>query len=74
MHDAVAAEAEACLAGLQAAFSHGINSVQVETDSSILERAFHSHDYALSPCSSIVREIKDLVHLNFSSVVFNYAP
>uniref|UniRef100_I1QCR8 Reverse transcriptase zinc-binding domain-containing protein n=1 Tax=Oryza glaberrima TaxID=4538 RepID=I1QCR8_ORYGL len=36
VHDAVAAEAEACLAGLQAAFSHGINSVQVETDSSIL--------------------------------------
>ncbi|BAF07425.1 Os01g0967700, partial [Oryza sativa Japonica Group] len=33
VHDAFAAEAEAGLAGLKSAISHGINSVQVETDS-----------------------------------------
>ncbi|BAD52850.1 hypothetical protein [Oryza sativa Japonica Group] len=74
VHDAISVEAEACLAALPAVVAHGITSILVESDLSVLISALQTNEYASAPGGSIFREIKVLVQVDFANVESVFAP
>ena len=71
-HDALQAEALACLSGLQWASSWGMTRIQVETDSQKLHQGVSNQAQDLAFNGQIFREIKYFASLNFSSFSTNY--
>ena len=69
--DAITAEAVACAQALQAATDHGISRVQVEMDSTILQKAHVSPSMDLAACRMLIRDTRDLLNEHFvcSSVI-----
>jgi ribonuclease HI len=65
VHDALAAEGEACLAALNAAMDVGISHVMLETDSLTLIAAIRSPTYDQAPGGAIFQEIRDALYLHF---------
>lgn len=65
VHDALAAEGEACLAALYAAMSQGISRIIVETDSVNLATALRTASFDQAPGGAIFREARLLLDLHF---------
>ncbi|RLN27709.1 hypothetical protein C2845_PM05G08320 [Panicum miliaceum] len=74
VHDALAAEGEACLAALQAAMEMGISRIIIETDSSVLIKAIRTSDYDCGPGGVIFKEIRELLSLHFIHESIVYVP
>jgi hypothetical protein len=66
VNDALSAEAEACLAALNAAMDAGISQVIVETDSTSLVAALQSPSFDQAPGGVIFREARRLLALHFT--------
>ena len=71
VRDALSAEGEACLAALQAATEAGISRVIVESDSTNLLTAIQTPQFDQAPGGVIFREIRELLSLQFTFVLFN---
>lgn len=69
-HDALAAEGEACLAGLKAAMDWGISRIAIETDSVNLVAAINSDEFVRAPGGVIFKDLRVLLSLHF--VVFSF--
>jgi hypothetical protein len=69
--DVITAEAVARAQALQAATDHGISRVQVEMDSTILQKALVSPSMDLAACGMLIRDTRDLLNEYFvcSSVI-----
>ena len=74
VHDALSAEAQACLAALYATIDKGISQILLETDSSILVEALQSCSYDFSANGVLFREAKFLMSLNFSRADIVHVP
>jgi ribonuclease HI len=72
VHDALAAEGEACLAALNAAMDLGISGVAVETDSSNLVEALTSNKFDQAPGAVIFKELRMLLALHFVPTNISY--
>ena len=61
----------ACAEALQAATDHGISRVQVEMDSTILQKALVSPSMNLAACRMLIRDTRDFLNEHFvcSSVI-----
>jgi len=68
VHDADCSEVQACLAALQAAPSHGIGSIVLESDSMNTVKALQSNERDRSPASVLYKEARELISLCFDSV------
>ena len=66
VHDALSAEAQACLAALYAIIDQGISQILLEIDSSTQVEALQSYSYDFSANVVLFREAKFLMSLNFS--------
>jgi hypothetical protein len=53
---------------LQAASSHGLESIILETDSANTVKALQSTEFDLSPASVLYKEARELIRLHFASV------
>ena len=73
-HNALQAEAIACLSSLQKAQEWGMSKVQVETDSQLLVQAIKGTNHDLAVNGSLFRELKYFATLNFSMFDINYCP
>ncbi|RLN16712.1 hypothetical protein C2845_PM02G22000 [Panicum miliaceum] len=56
MHDALCAEADACLAALIATMNHGMSNIVFESDSLVLVDALKTNKYDQSPGGPLFRE------------------
>ena len=74
VHDADCAEAQACIAALQAASSHGMGKIILETGSMNTMSALQSDERDLSPASVLYKEAGELISLCFVSVQIVYCP
>jgi hypothetical protein len=63
--DAFQAEAEGCSRALQAIQAWGMSRIQLESDSQLLVLALKNNNEDLSPCSVLIKEIKESLFLNF---------
>jgi ribonuclease HI len=68
-HDALSAEAEACLATLNVAMGVGISHVIVEIDSTNLVSALRSSAFDHSPGGVVFREVQSLYNLILTRVI-----
>ena len=64
--DALCAEAQACIAALQAAAAQGMQNIILETDSIMLVKALKSQEYDLAPGGVLFREAKFILETMFS--------
>ncbi|RLN30877.1 hypothetical protein C2845_PM05G29200 [Panicum miliaceum] len=71
--DALCAEAHACVAALQAAASHGMQKIVLESDSQTLVKALQSTEYDLAAGGVLFREAKFLLATMFSSTSIVHA-
>jgi ribonuclease HI len=74
VHDVECAEAQACIAGLQAASSHGMGRIILESDSVNTVKALQSDERDLSPASVLYKEARELILSSFISVQIAYIP
>lgn len=65
VHDAMNAEAEACLSALRITSLHGISHFAIETDCSALVGALTSCDFDCSPGGVIFKQIRALLQIEF---------
>ena len=72
VHDALCAEAHACLIAITAAADQGMMQIQLESDSMVLVKALKSADYDLSAGGTLFREAKFLLDTQFISFDVNY--
>ena len=62
LHDALSAEAVACLFALESAEFAGMSRIELETDCSQLRDAIISQSRDLAPCGVLFRSIWELLH------------
>jgi hypothetical protein len=74
VHDADCAEAQACLAALQAALNHGMGRIILEADSMNTVQALQSSVQDLSPASVLYKEARELILLCFILVQMSHIP
>jgi ribonuclease HI len=55
------AETMACVKAVQAAESHGMANIEVETDSSLLKEALHSSERGLEPSVMLFKYLRDFL-------------
>ncbi|TVU08775.1 hypothetical protein EJB05_42187, partial [Eragrostis curvula] len=68
VHDALCSEAQAGLAALQAAITHGMSRIQLETDSTCLMMALKTEVYDHATGGLLFKEMKDLMMFHFDFV------
>lgn len=73
VHDALCAEAMACLYALRAAANNGISHVSVETDCSVLVQALKSADYDQATAGVIFKQIRLMSLVDFVKVDVSFA-
>jgi ribonuclease HI len=74
VHDAECTEVQACVAALQAALSHGMGNIILESDSMNTVKALQSNERDLSPVSILYKEARELISLCFDSVQVSHIP
>jgi len=74
VHDALCAEAEACLAALSATMNHGMSNVVFESDSLVLVDALKTNKYDQSPGGPLFREARAEMRASFADVYINFRP
>lgn len=74
VHNALKAESEAVLQGLQAASDLGMVNIQVETDAMNLVSALRGKDYDLAPAGALFKEIRLISRLRFNVCEFDHCP
>ncbi|KAF8645590.1 hypothetical protein HU200_066141 [Digitaria exilis] len=74
IHDALCAEAQACLAAIIAAADQGMMQIQLESDSTVLVKAIKSDEYDHSLGGVLFIEAKFLISTQFASVEVDYVP
>ena len=60
------AELIACLQGVQRVIELGISPVVLPTDEMEVQQAITTEEYGLSTFDGLIKDIKELVRLNFS--------
>ena len=74
VHDALCAEAEACLTALSATMNHGMSNVVFESDSLVLVDALKTNKYDQSPGGPLFREARAEMRASFADVYINFRP
>ena len=64
VHDALCAEAHACLIAITAATDQGMMHIHLESDSMVLVKALKSPNYDLSARGTLFREAKFLLDIS----------
>jgi hypothetical protein len=67
-------ELTACIQGVTAAISLGINNLTLETDAQQVVRAIQGDDFRLAVVGGLVHELKVLLAEYFASFLVNYVP
>lgn len=74
VHDALCAEAQAGLTALQAVVVHGMDRIQLETDSTCLVSALKSVSYDQAAGGIFFKELRDMMHFHFDHIEVLFAP
>ncbi|GJN28806.1 hypothetical protein PR202_gb16973 [Eleusine coracana subsp. coracana] len=74
VHNLLCAETEACLTALYAAMANGINSMQLETDYSLLVNGLQTNELDMAPAGSLLREARDTIYSHFVNVEIMFTP
>jgi ribonuclease HI len=74
VHDAECTEVQACGSALQAASSHGMGNIILESDSMNTVKALQLNERYLSPASVLYKEERVLISLCFDSIQVSHIP
>jgi hypothetical protein len=74
VHNPFQAEVISCMHGVQAAIDIGTNFVEMETYALMVKQAILSNAFDISEVGGLVRELKELLLLNFKRVSVEHTP